>query len=246
MGCSTASTKDNSNIKSTLVALDPQTEPNNINLNPNHQSRNIKETSSFKSIDPEPNKAFPEDNEIKATTSSPPSTARSCHRMSMIKKKSSDLRKSECNGVVIVENLKDYLPENITKEDILQMVENALANQIEEDESKVVRGKTVSRRQVEAIADIVYLRLKDEDNEDKPAIINSTDIKKPIEKRRTRVRHSCINQLFVTVGMRDLSPELLKETCFKGKEVTELQIENAMKNISQGMKDVKVLTIDIR
>ena len=81
MGCSTASTKDNSNIKSTLVALDPQTEPNNINLNPNHQSRNIKETSSFKSIDPEPNKASPEYNEIKETTSNPPSTARSCHRM---------------------------------------------------------------------------------------------------------------------------------------------------------------------
>lgn len=144
---------------------------------------------------------------------------------------------------MIVENLKDYLPENITKEDILQMVENALANQIEEDESKVVRGKTVSRRQLEAIADIVYLRLKDD--EDKPVMINSNDTK-PIEKRRTRVRHSCINELFVTVGMRDLSPELLKETCFKGKEVTEIQIENAMKNISQGMKDVKVLTIDLR
>lgn len=82
MGCSTASTKDNSNIKSTLVALNPQTEPSCININPNHQnhqSRNIKETSSCKSIDPEPNKASPEYNEIKATNL--PSTARSCHRM---------------------------------------------------------------------------------------------------------------------------------------------------------------------
>ena len=35
MGCSTASTKDNSNIKSTLVALNPQTEPSCININPN-------------------------------------------------------------------------------------------------------------------------------------------------------------------------------------------------------------------
>ena len=96
MCCSTASTKDNSNIKSTLVALNPQTEPSCININPNHQnhqSRNIKETSSCKSINPEPNKASPEYSEIKAANL--PSTARSCHRMSMIKKKSSDLRKSE-------------------------------------------------------------------------------------------------------------------------------------------------------
>ena len=85
--------KDNSNIKSTLVVLNPQTEPGCININPNHQNHHIKETSSCKSIDPEPNKASPEYNEIKATNLL--STARSCHRMSMIKKKSSDLRKSE-------------------------------------------------------------------------------------------------------------------------------------------------------
>ena len=74
---------------------------------------------------------------------------------------------------------------------------------------------------------------------------NGNEVRSNI-KSKTKVRYSCINQLFVTVGMRDLTPELLKETCFKNKEVTQIQIDNAMKNLSQGMKDVKVLTIELR
>ena len=67
MGCSSASTKETSNIKSTLISLNPQTESTGLNLNKsNPQSRNIKETQSSKSVDPEPSKTSPEYNQLKA------------------------------------------------------------------------------------------------------------------------------------------------------------------------------------
>ena len=260
MGCSTSSTKDNINIKP-VAQIPIQTEAVHLvaeeekKINSRRLSQPIKLPPIVpRNITIDANKD--EYNGHKRTISSQsvtnPQTDRS-HRRSMSHRKS-DIRRSQCNGVVIVENLKEYLPSDITKENILQMVENALEGSIVEDESQVVRGKTVSRKQVEAIADIVYLRLQDGDDEpekEQTTPVSSTPVKEEEQKRqnvnrKTKVRYSCINQLFVTVGMRELTPELLRETCFKNKQVTQIQIDNAMKNLSQGMKDVKVLTIELR
>ena len=261
MGCATSSTKDNINIKP-VAQIPIQTEAVHFvqeeekKENPHRLSQPIHLPPILpRNITIDVNKD--ECNGHKRTISSQnvtnPQTDRSSHRRSTSNKKT-DMRKSQCNGVVIVENLKEYLPSDITKENILQMVENALEGSIVEDESQVVRGKTVSRKQVNAIADIVYLRLQDGDDEpekEQTKPVTSTpekeeEQKKQNVKRKTKVRYSCINQLFVTVGMRELTPELLRETCFKNKQVTQLQIDNAMKNLSQGMKDVKVLTIELR
>ena len=46
--------------------------------------------------------------------------------------------------------------------------------------------------------------------------------------------------------MTDLTPEFLRNTVFKNKNPTPQQIENAMKNLSQGNENVKVLTIELR
>ena len=44
-----------------------------------------------------------------------------------------------------------------------------------------------------------------------------------------------------------LSPELLKETCYKDKDVTNEEIKRALEGMAQGNKasDIKVLTIEI-
>ena len=46
--------------------------------------------------------------------------------------------------------------------------------------------------------------------------------------------------------MTDLTTDFLKKTVFKNKNPSEQQIENAMKNLSQGNCNVKVLTIELR
>lgn len=280
MGCASSNTKDNYQGKQSFDIFQNQEEaiktprsikaetintkkepPKNNIVKENKESQQSFLNNQEENKVPYHQKRLSEYEQLRATNSMTTTTDRT-YKRSLSKRSRSDIRKSQCNGVVIVENLKDYLPENITKENIRQMVENALEGCIVEDESKVVRGKTVSMKQVDAIADVVYLRLQDGDDENeekkkkkeeekKDAQENNKQIDtaescdRPLIKRKTKVRHSCINQLFVTVGLRDLTPELLKETCFKNKEVTQMQIDNAMKNLSQGIDNVKVLTIDL-
>jgi len=154
----------------------------------------------------------------------------------------SSIRKSQCNGIVIVDNIKNYLPENITKEEINEMVYNALEGCIVDDISKVIRGKTITKEQADAIANIVFDKVKGDKNDSD----NEDENKKDKFQRRKSRRYSVLNQVFVNVGMTDLTPEFLKNTVFKNKNPTQQQIDNAMKNLSQGNCNVKVLTIELR
>ena len=151
-------------------------------------------------------------------------------------------RKSQCNGIVIVDNLKNYLPENISKEEINEMVYNALEGCIVDDITKVIRGKTITKEQADAIANIVFDKVKCDKNDSD----NEEEIKKDKFQRRKSRRYSILNQVFVNVGMTDLTTDFLKKTVFKNKNPSEQQIENAMKNLSQGNGNVKVLTIELR
>ena len=154
----------------------------------------------------------------------------------------SSIRKSQCNGIVIVDNIKNYLPENITKEEINEMVYNALEGCIVDDISKVIRGKTITKEQADAIANIVFDKVKGDKNDSD----NEDENKKDKFQRRKSRRYSVLNQVFVNVGMTDLTPEFLKNTVFKNKNPSQQQIDNAMKNLSQGNCNVKVLTIELR
>ena len=169
----------------------------------------------------------------------------------------STLTKSQCNGIVIVDNIKNYLPENITKEEINEMVYNALEGCIVDDISKVIRGKTITKEQADAIANIVFDKVKgdknDSDDENKKKNNNNNinnnsngnnNIVRRNERRKSR-RYSILNQVFVNIGLTDLTPEFVKNTVFRKKNPTQQQIDNAIKNISQGNPNVKVLTIEL-
>ncbi len=169
----------------------------------------------------------------------------------------STLTKSQFNGVTIVNNIKDYLPQNITKEEIREMVYNVLEDKIVDDISKVIRGKTITKEQVDAIVNIVYDKVKgdknDSDDENKKKNNNNNinnnsngnnNIVRRNERRKSR-RYSILNQVFVNIGLTDLTPEFVKNTVFRKKNPTQQQIDNAIKNISQGNPNVKVLTIEL-
>ena len=162
----------------------------------------------------------------------------------------STLTKSQFNGVTIVNNIKDYLPQNITKEEIREMVYNVLEDKIVDDISKVIRGKTITKEQVDAIVNIVYDKVKgdkndsDDENKKKNNSNGNNNIVRRNERRKSR-RYSILNQVFVNIGLTDLTPEFVKNTVFRKKNPTQQQIDNAIKNISQGNPNVKVLTIEL-
>ena len=152
-------------------------------------------------------------------------------------KRKSTIRTSNFNGVTMVQNLEEYLPENLNREELKQMVFNALGNSIVEDMDQVVKGKTISINQAEALVDLVYDKVKKDKTDEKDA-----EGQVPIKKRR----YSILNQVDVNIGFSDLTPDLLKKSLFQGKEYNEIQVQNIMKNLSQGSENVKVLTIELK
>ena len=206
-------------------------------------------------------------------------------KKSFTTRKQESLRKTERNGFIMVENIKEYLPQDVTEEMVYGMVEQALGGSVVEDESKVEKGKTITRKQLKAIAEVVYQHLKQEnntiieevENENKKQEDNTnnnnegsnnnnevnnknnnegSNNKNNIEEekkqsehkfqRSHKIRHSCINDLYIRVGMRNLTPSLLKKTYFRNQHVSQTQLDNAMKNFTQGADNVKVLIIDIQ
>jgi hypothetical protein len=210
-------------------------------------------------------------------------------KKSFTTRKQESLRKTERNGFIMVENIKEYLPQDITEEMVYEMVEQALGGSVVDDESKVEKGKTITRKQLKAIAEVVFQHLKQEnntiieevENENKKQEDNTNnnnneannnnevnnnnegsnnnnevnnnynveEEKKQSEhkfQRSHKVRHSCINDLYIRVGMRNLTPSLLKKTYFRNQHVSQTQLDNAMKNFTQGADNVKVLIIDIQ
>jgi hypothetical protein len=210
-------------------------------------------------------------------------------KKSFTTRKQESLRKTERNGFIMVENIKEYLPQDITEEMVYEMVEQALGGSVVDDESKVEKGKTITRKQLKAIAEVVFQHLKQEnntiieevENENKKQedntnnnnneannnnevnnnnegsnnnneVNNNNNVeeeKKQSEhkfQRSHKVRHSCINDLYIRVGMRNLTPSLLKKTYFRNQNVSQTQLDNAMKNFTQGTDNVKVLIIDIQ
>ena len=185
-------------------------------------------------------------------------------KKSFTTRKQESSRKIERNGVIMVENIKEYLPKDLTQEMVYGMVEQALGGNVVEDESQVEKGKTITKKQLKAIAGVVFQHLKEENNTIMEEAENETNKQennnnnngsnigednkqnKAKHQRPKKVRHSCINDLHIRVGMRDLTPSLLKKTYFRNQNVSQIQLDNAMKNFTQGTDSVKVLIIDIQ
>ena len=232
-----------SKIKSQSLSPDKKLSINFPNLNQiNNQTPNTPIIINQKKDESKNENSQKEEKEENSNETKEKNTPNKIEINSNLINRKSTFRKSQCNGIVIVDNLKNYLPENISKEEINEMVYNALEGCIVDDITKVIRGKTITKEQADAIANIVFDKVKCDKNDSD----NEEEIKKDKFQRRKSRRYSILNQVFVNVGMTDLTTDFLKKTVFKNKNPSEQQIENAMKNLSQGNGNVKVLTIELR
>lgn len=135
------------------------------------------------------------------------------------------------NGIILAENIKQVFQPNLSKESIISMIKAAL------NQSQAKRNRNQKRLSPKQIATI-------------GSIIHSTLAKKGKNGRKSfaePITHPLLKNVLVKVGLRDLTPDLLKETCFKDKEVTNEEIKQALENMAQGnnTSDIKVLTIEI-
>ena len=182
-----------------------------------------------------------EDNEI---NSEEESTAAKNKKKKTKKRKGtkteSDLAKKEIkiqeydNGIVLAENIKQVFQPNLSKDSIISMIKAAL-NQSQSGKDRT--QQRLSPKQISTIGAIIHSTLS-----------GTSLTEEEREKRFTQpIKHPCLKNVLVKVGLRELSPELLKETCYKDKDVTNEEIKRALEGMAQGNKasDIKVLTIEI-
>ena len=135
------------------------------------------------------------------------------------------------NGIILAENIKQVFQPNLSKESIISMIKAAL------NQSQAKRNRNQKRLSPKQIATI-------------GSIIHSTLSKKGKQQRKSfaePITHPLLKNVLVRVGLRDLTPVLLKQTCFKDKQVTNEEIKKALEDMAQGnnTSDIKVLTIEI-
>lgn len=135
------------------------------------------------------------------------------------------------NGIILAENIKQVFQPNLSKESIISMIKAAL------NQSQAKRNRNQKRLSPKQIATI-------------GSIIHSTLSKKGKQQRKSfaePITHPLLKNVLVKVGLRDLTPDLLKQTCFKDKAVTNEEIKKALEDMAQGnnTSDIKVLTIEI-
>ena len=86
------------------------------------------------------------------------------------------MHKENCNGVTLMKGIEECFSEDLNEDEILQLVEDALGDNINYDNSVQIPG-TITSNQAKAVAGILYKKInkKDKDEDDKSGDI---DLKK--------------------------------------------------------------------
>ena len=141
-------------------------------------------------------------------------------------KSNSEFRKFKFNGITVVQDLKDYFPKDIKKDEITDLILNAFGDGIVDDIKYYVPGKTVTIEQTKKIVDFVFDYIKD-------------DIK--IEDMDNA---NILPGVTLIIDLVDLDKDIIRNKMFKGQEPSQMQLENTLRNLSGGLNYVKILSIE--
>ena len=142
-------------------------------------------------------------------------------------------KKETQKGLTVLENVKEFLPKDISKENIRDMVYNALGGTIVEDKSKFIKGVNLTTEHAQVIIDVLYNivhKEKDEDEKEKNDIIDNESLK----------------DINVSIGFYDATEENVRKFMFKKKGPTDEEVKNALNQLTAGDVDAKILAIEIK
>ena len=148
-------------------------------------------------------------------------------RNEQFEKEDEAYKKRGRKGLTILENVKEFLPETITRDELKNMVYNCIGDSIV-PKSEYVKGKNLTKDQVEGIIDIVFKTVTDEDDNE--------------EKDYDDPR---LNDVKVKIGFYDADKENIRKFFFRGKNPTDEEVETMLKNICGGNENTKLLALDL-
>ncbi len=138
--------------------------------------------------------------------------------------KKKNLKKSKINGITIVQKLKEYFPEDITLEEIKNLVFEAFGDLLVDDMSLYIPGQTVTYEQAEDLSYYIYNIIINKKNENE----------------------KLLEELKVKIDLVPLNKKLIKEKMFKGQDPSDKQVENIYQSYGGESNDMKVLTIEFQ
>ena len=143
------------------------------------------------------------------------------------------MHKENCNGVTLMKGIEECFSEDLNEDEILQLVEDALGDNINYDNSVQIPG-TITSNQAKAVAGILYKKInkKDKDEDDKSGDI---DLKKYPELKGVNIK----------IGVSDLTKDVIKNIMFNGQKVDDCQIDLTYANLTKKDDDIKALTIEL-
>ena len=148
--------------------------------------------------------------------------------MATVETRKFNVKKNENEGLLIMDGIEDLFSEDLTEEDIYQLVEDALGDSIVENEENKVQG-TITRTQARSVAKILYKKLKKKKGK------YDIDISEYPELKGVNIK----------IGAGQLTKDVIKNMMFNENDIDENQIEKTYKKLTKNSNDVKALTIEL-
>ena len=148
--------------------------------------------------------------------------------MNTVETRKLNFKKKENEGLLIMDGVEELIPEELTEDDIYQLVQDALGENIVEKEEDKVPG-TITRKQARSIATLLYKKLRKKKGR------HEIDISDYPELRGLNIR----------IGAGQFTKDVIKNMMFNDENVDEREIDKTYAKLAKNANDVKALTIEL-
>ena len=148
--------------------------------------------------------------------------------MNTVETRKFNIKKKENEGLLIMDGVEDLIPEDLTEDDIYQLVEDALSENIVDSEDKKIPG-TITRKQAKSIANILFKKLKKKKGK------HNIDISDYPELKGVNVK----------IGAGLLTKDVIKDMMFNDDNIDQKQVDKTYAKLTKNSSDIKALTIEL-
>ena len=148
--------------------------------------------------------------------------------MNTVETRKFNIKKKENEGLLIMDGVEDLIPEDLTEDDIYQLVEDALSENIVDSEDKKIPG-TITRKQAKSIANILFKKLKKKKGK------HNIDISDYPELKGVNVK----------IGAGLLTKDVIKDMMFNDDNIDQKQVDKTYAKLTKNSSDIRALTIEL-
>ena len=148
--------------------------------------------------------------------------------MNTVETRKLNFKKKENEGLLIMDGVEELIPEELTEDDIYQLVQDALGENIVEKEEDKVPG-TITRKQARSIATLLYKKLRKKKGRHEIDISDYPELK----------------GLNIRIGAGQFTKDVIKNMMFNDENVDEKEIDKTYDKLAKNSNYVKALTIEL-